>query len=569
MDGRAMGMQLRSTGRSIGKTAVPASGELHCHRSRCLLAISPLNMPVIPVQTAFELAVQHQIAGRLAEAEALYRQILAVEPNHAAAYSNLGEAYRVTNRFAEAVDVFQRAIRVNASLAEAHYNLGIALVGLGRKDEAMAAFLQALKIKPNFAEAHNNLGNIYKEQERLDEAETAFRKALEINPRYAPAHNNLGNLLLDQGKLECAIVAYRAALDLEPAYAEAWNNLGRTLVELRRFDEAWTALGRALALRPDYATARFNAAFLSLLQGDFERGWPWYEARWEVSHIKKPPCSQPVWNGEPLEGKRILVYAEQGLGDAIHFVRYAAMVAARGGEVIVGCQVALQRLFRTAANVPSVITGGDDVVAFDLQVAMLSLPMVFQTRRESIPREVPYLFANPAQAESWRSRMGQRCSRLRVGLAWSGDSQHRRDRGRSIALRMLQPLWQLEGFEFFSLQLGPEAAQLAEFPAAAIVDHTNSIADFADTAALMTELDLIISVDTAVAHLAGALGRPVWTLLSHVPDWRWGLEGEETPWYPTMRLFRQPALGDWDTTIRRVAGELGRLRDTTSTQRND
>ena len=471
----------------------------------------------------------------------------------------------MTNRLTEAVEAFQRAIHLNANLAEAHYNLGVALLGLGRRDEALAALRQALQLKPDYVEAQNNLGNVLKEQDRLEEAGAAFRRALEIKPDYAPAHHNLGNLLGDQGHFESAIAEYRRALDLEPNYPEACNNLGRTLVELRRFDEARAALARALALRPNYAMAKFNAAFLSLLHGDFERGWPWYEARWEVSTAKKPPYSQPVWNGEPLDGKRILIYAEQGFGDAIHFVRYAAMVVARGGEVIVGCQPALERLFRNAVGVKSIITGVNDPVEFDVQIPMLSLPMTFQTRHESIPREIPYLFADPAQAECWRKRIGERRSLLRVGLAWSGDSQHRRNRKRSIALQMLQPLWRLEGIEFFSLQLGPGAAQLTEFPTAPIVDHTSLIADFADTAALMTQLDLIISVDTAVAHLAGALGCSVWTLLSFVPDWRWGLEGEETPWYPTMRLFRQPALSDWDSVIQRVEVELGRLRDTAAT----
>ena len=400
-----------------------------------------------------------------------------------------------------------------------------------------------------------------KEKDRLEEAGAAFRRALEINPNYAPAHNNLVNLLGDEGPFESAIVEYRRALELDPNYAEACNNLGQTLVELRRFEEARAALARAVALRPDYAMAKFNAAFVALLQGDFEHGWPGYEERWGISKMPKPPFSRSPWRGEPLEGKRILIYAEQGFGDSIHFIRYAALVAARGGEVMIGCQPTLERLFRTAAGVKSVVTHGDDLVEYDVQISMLSQPLIFQTRHESIPREIPYLHADPALAEYWKKRLGERKTPLRVGLAWCGNSQHRRNRKRIVALQMLKPLWGLEGIEFFSLQVGPGAAQLAEFPTAPIRDDTNLIADFADTAALMTELDLIITVDTAVAHLAGALGRPVWTLLSFVPDWRWGLEGEETAWYPTMRLFRQPALGDWDSVIQRVEAELGGLRD--------
>jgi hypothetical protein len=285
-----------------------------------------------------------------------------------------------------------------------------------------------------------------------------------------------------------------------------------------------------------------------------------YEARVEVFRAAAPRFFQPMWDGRSLNGRHLLIHAEQGLGDAIQFVRYARMCAGRDAQVTLVCDRSLVELFRGTEGPSQILAMGDPLPPFDLHLPMLSQPLVFRTRRESIPNEVPYLFAEPARCAAWKKRLGDDRSHLRVGLTWKGNPGNRRSRIRDIPLETLWPMLGAEHVVFYGLQLGEGAEELRRFPEAArIVDQSEHIHEFADTAALMTELDLIISVDTAVAHLGGALGRPVWTLLPFVPDWRWGLEGETTPWYPTMRLFRQPAMDDWESVIERVAGELRRL----------
>ncbi|MDR3402695.1 MAG: tetratricopeptide repeat protein [Chthoniobacter sp.] len=548
-------------------------------------------MPAVTVQQAFDLALQHHQAGRLAEAEALYRQILAVQPNHAEAVHHLGVLAHQVGRHDLAVEWIRRALTLNPGNPAAQGNLGEALRGLGRFDEAVAAYRCALEMQPNVPEVCNNLGNALKQQGRFEEAAVAYRQAIALRPLYANAHSNLGSVLTDQGRPEEAIAACGRALELKPDFAEARSNLGAALAEMGRFDDAIAAYRRALALRPNlaethknlgdalfetgryeealaafhqamtfkpgYPAAGFSQSLAWLLLGDFERGWLAYETRWETHRLTKPNFHQPTWDGGPVDGRRVLVYAEQGLGDAIQFVRYAERIAERGGRVIVECQRPLMELFRSARGVSEVVATGEPLPPFDLHAPMLSLPLVLETRWESIPRQVPYLSAEPGRRERWEQRLGNDRVRLRVGLAWSGSPQHRHARKRDLPVEKLEPLFHLEGIDYFSLQMGDAAAAIQRVSGTTtIIDHTAHLTDFADTAALMAELDLIISVDTAVAHLAGALGRPVWTLLPFVPDWRWGLEREDTPWYPTMRLFRQPALGDWDSVIQRTTIEL-------------
>ena len=334
---------------------------------------------------------------------------------------------------------------------------------------------------------------------------------------------------------------------------KACSNLGGALAEQGRLDEAMAAYREALRLQPDNRSAKSNYSLLLLLRGDYEHGWPLYEARWDASDYAERRLTQPRWDGSALEGRRVLVHAEQGYGDCIQFIRYAPLIAARGGEVIVGCQQALVDLFRGAKGVGETVAVGDVLPPYDLHVPMLSVPLVFKTTEETIPREAPYLSADPARRAAWRERLGDDRTRLRVGLAWTGNSQILRLRKRHVALNDLLPLLRVAGIDFFNLQVDRGTEQIQRIPGASgIIDHTGHIQDFADTAAFLEELDLILSVDTAVAHLAGALGRPVWTLLPFVPDWRWGLEGGSTPWYPTMQLFRQTTAGVWDTVIQQV-----------------
>ena len=479
-------------------------------------------MTAMSVLQSLELALQHHRSGRFTEAETIYREILAIEPDHPGALHFLGVIAHQT----------------------------------GRHDQAIQWIGRAVVLDPNNPAAHSNLGEAYRAKGQLDEASAAYRRALELKPGFTHALNNLGAVFTEQGRPEDAVEILRGALAADPRCAEACNNLGNAFAELGRLDEAIAAFERALELQPDYDNARFGQSLVRLLKGDFERGWPLYEARRVVHHAERH-FPKPMWNGSPLPGQRVLVHAEQGFGDAIQFVRYASQIARCGGEVIVECPPGLVELFRSAKDVRGVVPVGEPLPAFDFHLPILSQPLVFHTTRETIPREVPYLFAEPARREAWRQRLAARGTRPKVGLAWAGNPAKVQLRKRHISLDQLGPLFRDSPVDFFSLQVGGGTNQIQPRTAiASMNDFTEHLHDFADTAALMAELDLIISVDTAAAHLAGALGRPVWTLLPFIPDWRWGMEGERTPWYPTMRLFRQPARGDWESVIQRVANEL-------------
>ena len=516
-------------------------------------------MPTLNVRQAFALALQHHQAGRLSEAESLYRQILAVQPNHAETHHHLGVIAHQAGRDDLAAERIRQALILDPNNPTAHSNFGNALAEQGFLDEAIAAFHRALRLKPDYQKVHYNLGNALRRRGQLDEAALAYRRALQLEPSFPEAHINLGSVLREKGQLDQAMTEFCRALKLKPDYPEAHNNLGDALAEQGRFEEATASFFRALQLKPDDARAKFNYSLLLLLRGDFECAWPLFEERCVALHYTDRRFSKPPWDGRILNGQRVLVHAEHGFGDSIHFIRYAPLIARRGGEVVVECQRALVELFRSVQGVSEVVATGDTLPAFDLHVPMLSQPFIFKTTFQSIPHEVPYLFTESSRREAWRGRVRSDRSRLKVGITWAGIPRTIHLQKRHIPLESLLPLWCVGGVDFFCLQIGDGLKQLRQTPSASsIVDHTEHINDFADTAALIAELDLIISVDTAVAHLAGALGQPVWTLLSVVPDWRWGLKSERTPWYPTMRLFRQLVAGDWDSVIQQVAESLSR-----------
>ncbi|MGD0387896.1 MAG: tetratricopeptide repeat protein [Tepidisphaeraceae bacterium] len=552
-------------------------------------------MARLTIQQAFDLALQHHQAGRLREAEQLYRQILARQPEHADAMHLRGVIAHQMGRNDVAVDLIRRAIALNPNSAEAHSNLGIVLKDKGILDEAIVACRQAIRLKPDFAEAHTNLGNALQSKGRLDEAVASHRQAIRLKPEsaeahsnlggalkdngqldeavaacrqaialrgnYAEAHNNLGNALTDKGQLDEAIAACRQAVALKPNLPEAHNNLGNALRDKGQFNEALAAYRQAIVLRPSYAEAHFNLALALLLRGDFQAGWEEYEWRWKCKDFSSPvrDLPGPQWDGSPMQGRVILLYAEQGLGDALQFIRYLPLVEERGGKIIVECQAELQRLFQTMAGRCQVVASGQPLPDFDLHCPLLSLPRVFGTNLANIPNIVPYLSPDPALVDAWSRTLGHPDGQLRVGLAWAGSARFKHDRTRSLNLQQLAPLLTARGVKFYSLQKGP-AGEQAIHPAMELelIDLGPELSDFADTAAVMSLMDLIITTDTSVPHLAGALGRPVWAMLQFAPDFRWLLEREDSPWYPTMRLFRQATPGDWDGVIRRVAAELSR-----------
>jgi tetratricopeptide (TPR) repeat protein len=502
-----------------------------------------------------------QDQGRLAEAIACYRQAVEIEPREAMGHQHLGDALLQHGRPAEAEAAYHRCLQLRPSHLQPLVNRGFALGELDRLDEARACYEQALKIDPTVAEVHHNLGNVLREQGRHDEALARYDEALRLRPDYAKAHVNKGVALVARGAIDRALECFRRGVELQPDFAEAHNSLGTALSASGNLDGALEAYEKALSLKPDYPDAYWNRALVWLLRGDYERGWRDYEWRWKCPRpFPLPVFRQPRWDGSPLEGRTILLYAEQGLGDTLHFVRYAALVKARGGRVIVQCQKALIPLLSRTPGIDYLTAWGEAAPPFDVYFPLMSLPHLLGTTLETIPADNPYLFADAERVAHWRRELAP-IPGFRVGIVWQGSVRHPWDRHRSIPLEQFAPLAAVPGVRLVSLQKGPGSEQVealaGRFPVACLGDQVDQAAGgFMDTAAILHNLDLLIAVDTAVAHLAGGLGLPVWLAIHFTPDWRWGLGREDNPWYPTARLFRQPAPGDWAPVLARMAEEL-------------
>jgi tetratricopeptide (TPR) repeat protein len=547
---------------------------------------------MLTVAQALDLAVQQHQAGQWQQAEQLYRAILQVEPQQVDALHLLGVLASQVGQHEQASTYIGQALRLQPDFVEAHINLGVALQKQGKLEEALASLHQALRLQPDSAEAHNNLGNVLQEQGQLDEAQACYQQALHLRPDYAEAHNNLGNVLQKQGKLVEALACLQQALRLKPDYTEAHNNLGNVLQKQGKLVEALACLQHALRLKPDfaeahynlgnvlkeqgqltealasyqqalrltpdYAEAHWNRALVWLLAGDFEQGWPEYEWRWQRQEASPPRFPQPRWDGASLHGQTILLWAEQGLGDTLQFVRYAPLVQARGGCVLVACQPALVPLLSRCPGIDQLLSQGSPLPPFDAWAPLLSLPGLLQTTLATVPRTVPYLFPDPERVQYWRQELHP-LEGFKIGIVWQGNSRHQNDKQRSIPLAQFEPLARVERVQLISLQKGAGREQLEavaeRFPVIDLGQRLDGDS-LADAAAAMQNLDLLIACDTALAHLAGALGVPVWLALPFAPDWRWLLEREDSPWYPSMRLFRQQKWGDWDEVFARMAAAL-------------
>jgi tetratricopeptide (TPR) repeat protein len=511
----------------------------------------------------FNLGTVHQAQAQLAEAIASYRQALCFDPTHVRALINMGNALKNQGQRAEAAQSYRQAIRIDPNQADAHYNLGLTLAEQGAVAEAMQCFQQTLAINPNHAKAPNDLGNAFQKQGRFVEAAQCYRQALRSDPNHADLHYNLGLALVEQGELVDGILCYRQALQINPNHASAVNNLGNALRHQGQLAQAEACFRRALEIDDGLRTALWNRSFMRLLNGDFEGGWQDYEQRWAQAGVLPRTFSQPRWDGSSLEGKTILVYAEQGLGDTLQFIRYASLVKQRGGTVLFECQPSLHRLLRGVAGIDQLVAQGATLPPFDVQSALLSLPGVFGTTPATIPAGIPYLAADSKLVELWGRELGRERA-FHVGICWQGNADHPADRYRSFPATHFESVARIEGVRLVSLQKGSGTNQLQELIGR--IDNPSHILDvsgrldteaaFVDTAALMMNLDLVVTGDTAVAHLAGALGVPVWVLLPIAPDWRWLLERADNPWYPTMRLFRQTRFGDWAEVFERVAEEI-------------
>jgi tetratricopeptide (TPR) repeat protein len=536
------------------------------------------------------------LQGKAAEAETGYRQALQLRPDLVQVHANLGVALAQQGKHAEAVPSYRTALRSQPIHIDALSNLGAALTELDQIDEAVAVLRQALRLAPTFVKALNNLGKALIAQDKYVEAEAHLREALRLHPSYSMALSNLCAAVLKQGRHEEAIGLLRQALALEPHNANTHNTLGMALKEqgkvteavahlehairLRKdFPEAHANLGLArmsqgrhaeavvhlqdaLKLQPDYANAHKNLAMIWLQQGNYEQGWPEYEWRWRCKEFPRLTYTQPRWDGAPLEGRTILLHTEQGLGDTIQFIRYAPLVQARGGRVLVACQRALIPLLTRCPGIDQLVPRGDPLPPFDVYVPLLSLPAVFRTTLATVPAQVPYLFADKGLVEAWGRELSDGPG-FKIGIAWQGSAGYTGDRDRSTRLAYFEPLARLPGVRLFSLQKGPGTEQLAEVSARFHVVDLGARLDersgpFMDTAAVMKHLDLVVTVDTSLGHLAGALGVPVWVAQAFAPDWRWQWGQEGSPWYPTARLFRQTEWGRWEPVFARMAEALDR-----------
>ena len=457
----------------------------------------------------------------------------------------------------EALHFLSEALKVNSTSADAMSNLGLALQATGRCDEAISSYRNALRLAPDHPEILYNLGNACLELGRDAEALSAYDSVLAIAPGHVGARVNRGNALLRFNRPVEAMASYDAALAAMPGHPQILTNRGHTLRRLDRPLEALADFEAALAAAPEFAEAHFEAAMAHLTLGDFAAGWRAYEWRWKTAAFARHrrQSQTPPWLGDgPIAGKTILLEAEQGFGDTIQFIRYAPLLASRGAKVICAVQPELQPLLSQFDGI-SVTACGEPLEPFDLHCALLSLPLALQTRPATIPACVPYLAASAERLAYWRDRLPP--AQRRAGFVWSGSPSHKNDNNRSIALARLAGLFEDPLLQCFSLQTDLRAADREVLAGLrGLVDLGHGIRDFADTAAIIALLDVVVSVDTAVAHLAGALGKPVMILLPHAADFRWMRGRDDTPWYPTAKLFRQPAFGDWDTVIARVRDEL-------------
>ena len=481
---------------------------------------------------AIETATCFHQEGNLDQAETLYAAVLAAQPDH----------------------------------FDALHMLGVVRCQQGRNTEALDYLRAALNINPSAAEAWSNIGFVYRELNQPENALASCEHAVSLKPAYADALNNRGNALADLCSFDRALASYDKAIALSPRYAEPLNNRGRAFMSLNRPEEALASYEDAIALRPDYAEAHHGRSLCRLLQGDYARGWREYEWRWKTEAMKSVGrgFTQPLWLGdEDISGRTILLHGEQGIGDAIQFCRYVKLVLERSAAVILEVPSELLSLMGSLGGPHRIIARGDRLPDFDYHCPLSSLPLVFKTTLDSIPAEFPYLRAPMDQIELWRRHLGPH-TKPRIGLVWAGKPRSRNadanwmDRQRSIVFDQLIPLLEETQCDFYSLQKGGDAAAQLRCSALGgrVIDWTDELWDFSDTAALIENLDLVISVDTAVAHLAGALGKPFWLLNRFNTCWRWMLDRDDSPWYPSALVFRQPSHGDWASVITRVASEL-------------
>jgi tetratricopeptide (TPR) repeat protein len=579
--GFVYGLAMSSTGRETdkgrkGKDDAPSTASAYANRGGALQAQGKLDEALESFDRAISLEPDYAEAfsargtilfalGRADEALASFDKAILLEPRNANGYYNRGFALQTLARFPEALESYDKAILVDRSASDAHFNRGNVLFALERYHEALASYDEAIALKPDFAEGHNGRGKALQALNRPEDALKSYERAIALKPRYAEAFNNHGVALHALGRLKDALLSCERALGFNPSDAVAWNNRGLVLKDLKRPREAIANFDRAIALAPDFAEAFFNRALAELSLGAFGPGWADYEHRRGVKIYApaRAAVDAPEWTGENLSGRSILVCSEQGNGDIIQFCRYLITLRELGADVSF---LIPERLAAILANLSGRIrlsSSPSPSDRFDFQCALMSLP--HRLKLSAISAAPAYLRAEPQLVEAWRARIGR--SGLKVGISWQGGVWQGGPAvtARSFHVRELYPLSRLDGVRLISLQKNLGTEQLAEVSPDMRVEALGEDFDagpnaFTDAAAVMESLDLVVSCDTSIAHLAGALGRPVWVALKFAPDWRWGLEGKETRWYPSMRLFRQKAPEDWGPVFREIAAEMRTLR---------
>lgn len=559
---------------SLFHTAIklnPNNAAFYCNRGNVLKELKQLEKAVSYFDKAIFLNKDYALAylnrslalfelKQFEEAFKSSEKAIYFKLDYAEAYHQHGLNLKELKRFDEALACYDKAIELKHDFAEAYSNRGIVLNEFKRFDEASASYDKAIELKPDYAEAYLNRGTVEKELKLNAEALASYEKAIELKHDFAEAYYNRGILLKELRRLDEALESYDKAIELQRDYAEAYSNRGIVLKELMRMDEALESYDKAIELKPKFALAHCNKSFLLLTLQDFESGWKLYEWRWENEAFTSPKRNfpQPLWlGGESLANKTILLHAEQGLGDSIQFCRYVALVKELGARVLLEVPKPLMTLLNDLVGIDELFEAGKQLTYFDYQCPLLSLPLAFKTDLNSIPSPRPYLKSKSEKLEVWNQRLGEK-SKPRIGITWSGSTIHQNDQDRSLALAdLIQYL--PRDFEYVSLQKDVRDSDKDVLTNSAVKNYGEHLSDFTDTAALCDLMDLVISVDTSVAHLAGALGKPTWILLPFIPDWRWLLYRCDSPWYESVKLYRKGEDRQWEPVLARVARDLTEL----------
>lgn len=559
------------TGRQSYRTAVELQpdffhgylclGNLECRQEQYGMAVEhycrAITVAPDSAEAHFALAFALQKLRDKDGALAALRRALELKPDFPQALLNLGNLFYDYGDLQDAAVIYRKLLQQYPFYVDAYLNLGNTLTDLGKLEDAISMYKAALLLAPDSANVHQKLANAHTLSSKWDDAGRCFEKALELNPRNAGLLNDYGNFFYRKRELLRSIELYKQALELEPEHALAHGNLGNALQDLGKFKQAIEHYEKAVALDPSLPGARYNLSLAYLGEGDYLRGWKEYECRWDfkILQLHRRAFPQPRWKGEPVEGKTVLLHCEQGLGDTMQFIRYAQLIAARGAKVIVETSSPLQRLLPSASGISQIVLRGNTLPPFDYHCPLMSLPLIFETTIDTIPSSFPYLMVSEEKRQAaYCALPGEG---LRVGLVWAGNPKNRRDHLRSMPFEEFRPLFDIPGISFFSLQQGKATADLLHAPAhVSITDACSTASDFYDTAAIISTLDLVISVDTAVVHLTGAMGKPVWVLLPLIADWRWMQHRKDNDWYPSATLFRQQFDGDWKGVIREVGVTL-------------